>query len=156
GWNLELPLITARGRELMIRTVGEAEFVDGEPRRLVGALQDITERKRLEQHLASQTATLNSVVEAIPAMIAVWDTALRYRLVNTAFERWRGKVREQVVGRTIEDVIGTPEYRRALPWIGRALIGETVIFEGEHPESAVSKHTTITLVPLRYEDLSVG
>jgi diguanylate cyclase (GGDEF)-like protein/PAS domain S-box-containing protein len=157
GWNLELAMITARGRELTVRAVGEAEFdAAGNPRRLVGAVQDITDRKRLEQRLASQTATLNSVVEAIPAMIAVWDSALRYRLVNTAFERWRGKAREQIVGRTIEEVIGTAEYESVLPWIGRALIGETVTFEGEHPQSAASKHTTITLVPLRYEEGGVG
>ena len=43
--------------------------------------------------LATQTSILNTVVDEIPAMVAIWDPDFRYRLVNKAFERWRGRTR---------------------------------------------------------------
>jgi len=53
GWDLELPLITARGREIWVRAIGEAELAGegAEQRnvRLVGTIQDITERRQTEQ-----------------------------------------------------------------------------------------------------------
>ncbi len=45
GWDLEAPLITARGRQIWVRTIGEVETLDGQPIALVGGIQDITEQK---------------------------------------------------------------------------------------------------------------
>ena len=46
GWDLELPMTTSRGRRIWARVVGTAETEAGQPVRLVGAVQDITLRKR--------------------------------------------------------------------------------------------------------------
>jgi diguanylate cyclase (GGDEF)-like protein/PAS domain S-box-containing protein len=163
-WDLELPLATASGREIFVRAVGEAEFdLGGKPVRLVGAMQDITDRKMMEEKelatradLATQTATLNAVIESIPAMVAVWDTDLRYRLVNKAFERWRGKSREELIGHTMEEVVGDTEYPRSLEWVHRALSGETVSYEKEYPGARESRHVSITYIPLHMKDGQVG
>ncbi len=50
-WDLELPLVTARGRRIWVRTQGRALLQDGKVVRLVGALQDITEIKGIENKL---------------------------------------------------------------------------------------------------------
>jgi diguanylate cyclase (GGDEF)-like protein/PAS domain S-box-containing protein len=163
-WDLELPLVTATGKDIYVRSVGEAEFnTDGKPACLIGAMQDITDRKAVElkevltrADLATQTATLNAVIETIPAMVAVWDTDLRYRLVNKAFERWRGKRREELIGRTLEQVAGDTEYPRSLEWVHRALGGETVSYEKEYPGARESRHVSITYIPLRLKDGQVG
>lgn len=52
GFDLELPFVTARGRRLTVRVVGAAEQVDGRTVRLMGALQDITERVQATRELA--------------------------------------------------------------------------------------------------------
>lgn len=52
GFDLELPLITARGRRIWVRAVGKAEHENGQPVRIVGAFQDITEQRRAQQDLA--------------------------------------------------------------------------------------------------------
>ena len=52
GWDLELTLITAKGRRIWVRAQGRAVLKDGRPERLVGAFQDITVRKALEESLA--------------------------------------------------------------------------------------------------------
>ncbi|MEJ6006942.1 SpoIIE family protein phosphatase [Paucibacter sp. AS339] len=51
GFDLELPLITAKGRRLWVRAVSRADMVDGKPVRLSGAIQDITARRRVEAEL---------------------------------------------------------------------------------------------------------
>jgi diguanylate cyclase (GGDEF)-like protein/PAS domain S-box-containing protein len=48
-WDLELQLLTARGRSIWARAVGEVEFEGGRPVRMFGAFQDVTERRAAEQ-----------------------------------------------------------------------------------------------------------
>jgi len=49
AFDVEAPLITHSGQLKVIRLMGEAEVVDGRPRRLFGIAQDVTERKRNEE-----------------------------------------------------------------------------------------------------------
>jgi PAS domain S-box-containing protein len=42
SFDLELPFITAKNRRIWVRSVGYAEFIDGQPKKLKGAFQDIT------------------------------------------------------------------------------------------------------------------
>jgi PAS domain S-box-containing protein len=51
SYDLELPFITAKGRNIWIRTMGRPEFSDGRCVRLFGTFQDITERKQAEEGL---------------------------------------------------------------------------------------------------------
>jgi PAS domain S-box-containing protein len=55
-WDLELPFVSAKGRELWIRTFGEAEYRDGQPIRLIGAFQDITEHRARQKALEHEQA----------------------------------------------------------------------------------------------------
>ncbi len=50
-WDLELPFITAKGKHLWVRTLGESVIEDGKCKRLVGVIQDITLRKQAEEAL---------------------------------------------------------------------------------------------------------
>jgi PAS domain S-box-containing protein len=50
-WDLELPLQTAKGRAIWVRSQGTAVMEAGRVIRLLGAIQDITERKRTEEAL---------------------------------------------------------------------------------------------------------
>ena len=51
SFDLELPLLTARGRYIWVRALGIAERLGGKTIRVYGALQDITDRKRAEEAL---------------------------------------------------------------------------------------------------------
>ncbi|MEO6855047.1 MAG: diguanylate cyclase, partial [Rhodoferax sp.] len=148
-WDLELPFVTAAGRNIWVRAIGVAEYAAGKPVRLVGALQDVTERKQLEHTVAAQTATLQLVTEAIPATVAVVGIDLHYRFVNSAFERSCGRTRGQIVGFSVREVLGDTEYERRLPWIQRAFEGESVVFELEYPGLDSPRHVSISYVPLR-------
>ena len=65
GWDLQLPLITAAGRRIWARAVGEVEFEGGKPVRLVGAFQDITERTAVERRLRELTAILDNSTDFV-------------------------------------------------------------------------------------------
>ncbi|HEX8322433.1 MAG TPA: EAL domain-containing protein [Tepidisphaeraceae bacterium] len=53
AWDLELPLVTAKGREIWVRAQGECLKHDGVVHKLCGAFQDITDRKLAELQLRS-------------------------------------------------------------------------------------------------------
>ena len=86
-WDLELALTTATGRAIWVRAVGEAEFVDGQPVRLVGAFQDITARRALEAELRAKNDLVNSVIESLPCGLSVFDGELKLVAANREFRR---------------------------------------------------------------------
>lgn len=116
--------------------------------------RDITARKTAELALAQQqrtlerqAETLRAVTEAVPAAIALLDRALCYRWINSAFEHWVARPRGEIVGRSIEEVFGTDDYTRILPWARQALEGHTVQFERSYPGRERARHMRITYIP---------
>lgn len=67
-----------------------------------GIVRDITDRKRIE-------SDLRALVENSPDGITRMDRDLRYVYVNGTVERWTQLPREQIIGRTISEVMGLPE-----------------------------------------------
>jgi PAS domain S-box-containing protein len=88
-WDLELPLITAKGRRIWVRAVGEVEFADGKPVALVGAFQDISERRLREAD--SILITKANVLEGDGPEIV---------FTNPTFERMTGYSEVEVLGKT--------------------------------------------------------
>jgi diguanylate cyclase (GGDEF)-like protein/PAS domain S-box-containing protein len=113
-----------------------------------GVMRDISAEVEAKRSQQRQAATLRSVMEAIPAIVAVVGADGLYRFVNGGFERWHSTTRERIVGRSLQDVLGRVEYERSEPWIKRALAGETVSFEKADPKRRDMRHLAITFVPL--------
>ncbi len=82
GFDLELQILTAKGREIWVRAVGEAEFVDGQAVRLVGALQDITARRALEADLRRNNEVMSTVLESLPCGLSVFDADMNLTTSN--------------------------------------------------------------------------
>jgi diguanylate cyclase (GGDEF)-like protein/PAS domain S-box-containing protein len=67
--------------------------------------EDITERRRAELERDRSEAFANTVIENVPVTIVVKDAAeLRYRLINRAGEKYFGISREEMIGKTADDV----------------------------------------------------
>lgn len=113
---------------------------------------DVTERSASEKALRLQTATLASVTEAIPAIVSAVDADLRFRFVNSAFERWYGRSREQVLGRRAIELFAPEDHALSLPWAERALAGETVQFERSYPDRPGTPHLAVSYIPLRLDN----
>jgi PAS domain S-box-containing protein len=85
-WDVELPMTTATGRAIWVRSVGEAEFEDGRAVRLVGALQDVTSERTQREALQSANALLTSILEHLPCGLSVFDADLDLVAHNRQFQ----------------------------------------------------------------------
>jgi PAS domain S-box-containing protein len=105
-FDLELPLVTARGREAWVRVSGEAATDEqGRIVALHGALQDLTDQHRDGLALAESRARLDAVVRVLPDLWMVFDADDRHVDVSDpehpALDRpWSDKV-----GRRLPDTI---------------------------------------------------
>ena len=79
-WDLELQLITAKGRTIWARAVGEIEFEGGRPVRMFGAFQDITERRAAEQARQEIAAIFENTTDYVIQA----DRQRRVRYMNPA------------------------------------------------------------------------
>lgn len=73
GGDLELPLITAKGRSIWVRINGFSEMENGKVTRLFGSFQDITERKVAQIDLAWLNRALMMLGKCNEALIHVAD-----------------------------------------------------------------------------------
>ena len=71
SFDLELLRLRADGRPIWVRAVGSAEFADGKPVRVVGALQDVTER--VAERNALREANERVTLATDGAGIGIWD-----------------------------------------------------------------------------------
>ena len=151
SWRGETALMLAGGRVMPVSHLMIAHR-DGEGRvqRLSAVMRDISSEVAARNALLVQTATLQSVTEALPAMVAVVDADGRYRFVNSAFARWAGLERSQLLGRLVSEVIEPAEYAMRAPWIARALAGENVSFETSDPGRRM-RDLAMTYIPLHNE-----
>ena len=122
--------------------------LEGRISRYSAIMRDISDEVATKHEQRRQAATLRSVTEAIPAIIAVVGVDGRYRFANSGFERWSGTTRGAILGRTLQEVLGRTEYERSRPWIDKVLVGETVSFEKEYPGRTTARNLSISYVPL--------
>ena len=149
-WVGEVEVVVARGRHVMVNhmVIGHRD-AQGRLARYSAVMRDITGMIQARHELALQAATLESIIETMPAMVAVVDGEMRYRFANTAFLRWLGLPREAVVGRAVPAVLGPEETAQRQIWIDRALAGEAVHFERSFPQRESGRHLGISYIPRR-------
>ncbi|MGV3726460.1 response regulator [Hydrogenophaga sp.] len=73
AFDLELPMTTSKGRSIWTRIVGEVESTDGAPRRVVGAIQDITASRQLSTAIQHTNLLLKNIIESLPCALSVID-----------------------------------------------------------------------------------
>lgn len=144
-WQVEVPIRTAKGQRRWVSIVGDTEYEAGNrPMRVIGALQDITERKNLELRLKTQEAFIRDITDHLPMRIGYLDREGRYRFVNEAHCRRYRLPREQILGRTRAELLGeqlTVSYRDA------ALAGRPQRFEFDEVIDGQLRHIESQLLP---------
>ncbi len=135
AWDLELPLVTAKGRAIWVRAVGETEFEDGpggrRPVRMVGAFQDVTARKALEERLAQSERFVRQIADTVPVRIAYVDAQRRHRFVNRVVCERYGLPADQVLGRTRAELMGQAEDPELAARVTSVLAGQVQRYEWE-------------------------
>jgi PAS domain S-box-containing protein len=98
--------------------------------------------------MRSELELLRAIVDAVPSMLAYWDSDLRCRFANRAYEVWFGVAPEALYGKHISELLG-PLYQLNLPHIQAALRGEPQTFEREipDPQGGPSRHSLAHYLP---------
>lgn len=89
--------------------------------------------RELARALAQREADLRNVLDAVPSMLAYWNSDLTCRFANQAYETWFGVKPEDLLGRHIQDLLGPELYALNKPYLDAALAGQDQMFERAIP-----------------------
>jgi PAS domain S-box-containing protein len=134
AWQLELPMVTATGRQVWVRSVGVPEFEGGRAVRLVGTLQDITEQQLAREALRESEERQKRAMNA--SRLALWDLDLESGLAYLS-ENWAelmGSPRQVTVTPVSELVRRVPlhDQERIQAALSAMLDGSTEQYDVEH------------------------
>jgi PAS domain S-box-containing protein len=113
--------------------------------------QEVAERtaalQQSEAELRAHEQELRLITDALPVSIGYIDAEQRHRFVNRTYEIWRNCSRDEILGKSIRELVDHTSYQMIEPYINQALGGETTTFEVEMPLPAGKKYLSVTLIP---------
>jgi hypothetical protein len=106
GWDVELPVITFRGRRIWLHLVAEGEFGDHGLVRIVGALQDVSARRALEADIRRSESLLRGAMETIDEAFVLFDPDDRLVFCNQRFRQMHARSAHLLApGTTFEAIV---------------------------------------------------
>ncbi|HBY68079.1 MAG TPA: hypothetical protein DEG69_10160 [Flavobacteriaceae bacterium] len=129
-WDHEMPIITMKGNERWVRTMGEAEFKNGKCVKLYGSFQDIHKRKVAELDVAKTLSEKNEILERIGDAFFAVDKNWIVTYVNRLAEKLIQKKKSNILGNKLWDIFGSDIKHPTYKHYHRAMrTGETIHFE---------------------------
>ena len=109
---------------------------------------DVSAEVAAERALRETREHIRLITDSVPALISYVDRDLRYRFANATYGEWFGVRPEEVVGRSMGEMLGADVAEQRRPYVERALRGERVRFDGPTPHRALGmRDTEISYVP---------
>ncbi|MEO8039520.1 MAG: PAS domain S-box protein [Betaproteobacteria bacterium] len=100
------------GEERWLYKTKKAVTLRNGERLVVGALVDITERRRAEQAALGDRTFLDAVLDAVPVVVMAKDRDQRWHLANRAAAQFHGTDAEQIIGHTDWEIFGPEQAAR--------------------------------------------
>lgn len=92
--------------------------------------------KAAKDSAAASEKRLEAIANHVPDFVAFIDASERFAFVNRAYARHFGLPAEQIVGLSLRELWGTPEYVANKPYLDRACAGESITFTRESADGA--------------------
>lgn len=134
---------------------GDVLFDDGCPIRLIGTVQDVTQRKATQQRIEASEQLLSSVYDGVESAIAISEAVdggrdFRILSVNRACIEWSGVPAERWIGSSPRDVLPPRDADGVLMNYRRALAAKAPVAYEELlalPAGSIAALTTVSPVP---------
>ncbi len=141
-----------------VSILGAPIFREGEQIGVYAIYRDITERKKAEEEILLQKTYLERLFNSAPEAIVLHDNDDRIINVNDEFTRMFGYSREEAVGRKINDLVTTGQFRKEAAEISaRIKSGEWVELESKRNRKDGSvMDVSILCAPIIYSNRQVG
>ncbi|MBN8216299.1 MAG: PAS domain S-box protein [Spirochaetes bacterium] len=131
-FDCELRILTARGKLVWVRAIGEAVGDRGRVTKISGTFQDITERKRAGQDLRESERRLSALFERSPVGIGELDPRDgRFLRVNPRYCEIVGLTREEMLATDFQTLTHPDDLAADLEYMRRLLSGEIREFSME-------------------------
>jgi PAS domain S-box-containing protein len=89
------------------------------------------ERERVERALRASEQELERIIKHTPFMLAHCSRDFRYRFISNAYAEMIGCKAEDVIGKSLVEVVGPQGFATIEPYITKALQGERVDYESD-------------------------
>lgn len=96
-----------------IAAAGRVHFAEGRAVRLIGTVQDISERKRAEAAVARSEARFRTLADTLPALIFIGDAEGRNAWVNGSYGAYTGLPPDRLLGEGWRQVAHPADLRQA-------------------------------------------
>jgi two-component system, OmpR family, sensor kinase len=88
------------------------------------------------------------LVDRIPTMLAYWDRSLKCRFANRAYETWFGVKPDDLLGMSVQSLLGPKIFALNEPFMRKVLAGERQVFERIIPgPDGVERHSLAEYIP---------
>jgi len=120
------------GQERWVHGLGQLEFDDeGKPTRMIGTIQDITERKLAEEALRESEERFGSAFEFAPIGIALVSPEGRWMKVNRAICELLGYTEEELLSTTFQTVTHPDDLDTDINYVTQMLAGKINTYQME-------------------------
>lgn len=147
----ELPALRKDGTELIVEITISASG-SGVEREFSAFMRDVTERKRIEQEVQLNQQLLRSLTDAIPALVAFIDTRQVFRYCNKPFMQGFARADEEIIGKTLLELLGVTAYTAVSCYVDEALAGRQSSFEQALHSQGSERYMETRYVP----ELDIG
>ena len=157
-YNREKIYLTKVGRKIHVLFSGSAlKNSKGEVQGIVCIAQDLTEHKKAEEALKESENQLRLITQNIPAMVAYVDQAQIFRFANHKYCETFKRSPNEIIGRTLREIIGEKAYEAIQTHIEKVLSGQQIDFEAFLPfEDGKWRFRHVVYVPHFKEKEVVG
>ncbi len=109
--------------------------------------KEIEERRQAEIALRRSESLMRQVTDLLPAYVAYVDAeSLQYRFINNLYERNFQRTSDQIIGHTVQEVIGA-SYAAAATYIAKAQAGERVSYENVFQLADGTRWVRVNYIP---------
>lgn len=104
------------------------------------------------ENTAREPFDLRLILDSVPAMVAYWDRNEYCHFANSAYREWFGVSPEDLIGRTLRQLLGDTLYQKNEPYIRGALRGERQHFDRVLTKTnGEIRHVDAHYIPDRFE-----